>query len=86
MPWTLNKNGVKPKVTLTEVEQSHLNEFMNGVRGGSSPSVAASGWDSAYKNLVGDQYQIRLSQKNRATFTVNAKTQVVTMLQVGGHT
>lgn len=86
MPWTLDKNGVTPSVQLTPTEQDHLNEFMNRVRAGDSPSVAASGWGSDYKCLQGDQYQIRLSRNNRATFTVNTNTEVVTMLQVGGHT
>lgn len=86
MAWTLNKNGVTPSVKLTTTEQDHLNEFMNRVRAGEAPSDAASGWDSNYKNLTGQQYQIRLSQKNRATFTVDPKAQRVTMLQVGGHT
>jgi hypothetical protein len=86
MPWTLNKNGVRPSLPLTATEQGHLNKFMDSVRAGNSPKDAASGWDSQYKKLVNDQYQIRLSKKNRATFTVNTTTQVVTMLQVGGHT
>ncbi len=85
MPYTLNKNGVTPSGTLTKVEQDHLNEFMNRIRNeGISPKEAASGWDSKYTKLVGDQYEIRLSQSNRATFTVVGTT--VTMLQVGGHT
>jgi Fe-S cluster biogenesis protein NfuA len=88
MPWTLNKNGVTPRVTLTTAEQLKLNTFMNAVRAGQAPNVAASSWDSNYKKLQGtaDQYEIRLSGGCRATFTVNTTTQVVTMLQVGGHT
>ena len=86
MAWKLDKNGVTPQVPLNATEQTHLNEFMNSVREGNSPSVAAQQWDSNYKKLQGNQYQIRLSQGCRATFTVNDTTQVVTMLQVGGHT
>jgi hypothetical protein len=86
MTWTLDKNNVTPSVALTGAEQDHLNEFMNKVRSDVHPKVAASGWDSNYKQLVGDQYQIRLSQANRATFRVNEAAQRVTMLQVGGHT
>lgn len=85
MPYTLNKNGVTPSRRLTNAEQDHLNEFMNRIRNeGISPKDACSGWDSQYKNLTGNQYQIRLSKNNRATFTVVGTT--VTMLQVGGHT
>lgn len=86
MAWKLNKNGVTPSRPLTTAQQQHLNEFMNSVREGNSPKVAASQWDSDYKNLQGDQYQIRLSQGCRATFIVDNATQTVTMLQVGGHT
>jgi hypothetical protein len=86
MPWTLNKNSVTPNVNLSNVEQGHLNDFMNAVRNGTHPKTAAASWDSDYKNLTGDQYQIRLSQANRATFLVNNTTQVVTMTAVGGHT
>jgi hypothetical protein len=84
--WTLDKNGVKPSVPLTKAEQDHLNEFMNKVREDTDPKTAASGWDSNYKHLQGDQYQIRLSQSNRATFTVDTTHHVVKMLAVGGHT
>ena len=85
MPYTLNKNDVTPSRPLTTSEQDHLNEFMNKIRNeGVSPKVAASGWDSDYKQLAGDQYQIRLSKGNRVTFSVVGNT--VTMLQVGGHT
>ena len=88
MAWTLNKNGVRPQRVLTGAEQSNLNVFMNAVRAGAEPSAAAASWDSKYTKLRGtrDQFEIRLSQGCRATFTVNTNTQTVTMLQVGGHT
>jgi hypothetical protein len=88
MAWTLNKNGVTPSVTLTSVEQDHLNEFMNKVRENIDPKTAASGWGSDYKCLDSrtHQFQIRLSKGNRATFTVDTTHEVVTMLAVGGHT
>lgn len=87
MAYTLDKNGVTPSGTLTNVEQDHLNEFMNRIRNeGVDPKTAASGWDSNYKKLAGteNQFEIRLSLANRATFSVIGT--VVTMLQVGGHT
>jgi hypothetical protein len=86
MAWDLDKNGVTPSVDLNSTEQAHLNEFMNEVRGGKDPKSVADGWDSDYKNLSGDQYQIRLSRRNRVTFTVDHGNQLVTILQVGGHT
>jgi len=86
MGWKLNKNGVTPRVELTRSEQQNLNTFMNAVRSNVDPKKAADLWDSNFKNLYRDQYQIRLSQGNRATFEVDWDTQTVTMLQVGGHT
>lgn len=87
MAWTLNKNGVTPRVPLTSSEQRNLNIFMNAVRAGTEPSAAAAVWDSKYTKLQGapNQYEIRLSGGCRATFTVNKNTETVTMLAVGGH-
>jgi len=91
--WTLNKNGVTPNWAHQDptfkVAQDHLNEFMDNIRiYGCSPEIAASSWDSNYKKLKGttDQYEIRLTGSERATFRVNTATRVVTMLAVGGHT
>jgi hypothetical protein len=86
MPWKLDKNNVTPSVPLTKAEQDHLNEFMNKIRAGSSPHDAAAGWDSEYKRLAGEEYQIRLSRGNRVVFLVNAASQTVKIMQVGGHT
>lgn len=87
--WNLDKNGVTPSIPLTHSEQDHLNTFMNQIRlAGVSPKEAAVGWDSNYKKLRGtrDQYEIRLSQGNRATFLVDDERKIVTMEAVGGHT
>lgn len=87
--WDLDKNQVTPKVRLTRAEQDNLNTFMNAIRlSGITPNDAASEWDSDFKKLRGtrDQYEIRLSQSNRATFSVDYDRKMVTMLAVGGHT
>lgn len=44
--------------------------------------------DLNYKPLSGTtgQYEIRLSQGHRATFTVNESTEQVVVYQIGGHT
>ncbi len=85
MPYTLDKNGVTPSVPLTASEQDNLNTFMNRIRlEGVHPITAAASWDSDYKNLIGNQYQIRLSQRNRVTFEIDGD--IVRILQVGGHT
>jgi len=85
--WTLNKNGVTPSLALTPVEQKNLNEFMSLVNAGNAPSIAANGWKSEYKKLGGtvNQFEIRLSLSNRATFIVDDKNSIVTMIAVGGH-
>ena len=88
MPWTLDKNGVTPDVDLTTAEQDKLNAFMGAIQNdGKHPRTAAQeAGDTMYENLQGDQYQIRLSKANRATFTVDDDNERVTFLQVGGHT
>ena len=83
--WKLNKNGVTPSVTLTPSEQKNLNDFMGGIQKGEHPATVASAWSANYKRLQDNQFQIRLSGSNRATFTVDETTKTVTMLQVGGH-
>jgi hypothetical protein len=90
MPWTLDKNGVTPSVPLTAAEQLRLNTFMNAVRAGKHPKEAAKdAGDTDYKefgNTKIRQGQIRMSQGKRVTFEVNDNTQVVKIIQVGGHT
>lgn len=88
MPWTLDKNNVIPNRPLTAAEQGNLNTFMNSVRQGNHPKVAAGSFDGKYTKLAGttNQYEIRLSQKNRAIFIVDDANQTVKILQVGGHT
>jgi hypothetical protein len=89
MSWKLNKNGVRPKVTLTDTEQDKLNAFMDAITtNGLHPATAAKDTRCKYIKLEGteNQYEIHLSAGNRATFTVDEKTETVTMLQVGGHT
>ena len=44
--------------------------------------------DLNYKSLVGapNQFEIRLNQHHRATFSVDGSTETVTVYQIGGHT
>ncbi|MBX3276287.1 MAG: hypothetical protein KF729_38900 [Sandaracinaceae bacterium] len=89
MTWSLDKSSADWSRwhRLTPTEQRKWDSFQNAVSRGSDPQSAASLLGAAdYKCLAGDQYQIRLSQKNRATFRVDRGTQTVTVLQVGGHT
>ena len=87
--WTLDKHGVTPSVTLKDSEQDKLNTFMGNIqRDGQHPKDAASvgGYDYKLLDKNTQLYQIRLSQKNRATFYVDENTHTVVMCQVGGHT
>ncbi|UQA56949.1 hypothetical protein [Polyangium aurulentum] len=86
MPWRLDKDHADFK-TLTLSEQARFDEFQNSIHHlGMHPRVAAQSWDSNYKELAHNQFQIRLSQGNRCTFIIDEGRQLVTILQVGGHT
>jgi len=85
--WNLDKSRARFG-HLTRVEQEKFDIFQNAIHNeGVSPKEAADRMgDADYKRLQGDQYQIRLSQRNRATFLVDNVHHIVTILQVGGHT
>jgi murein DD-endopeptidase MepM/ murein hydrolase activator NlpD len=84
--WTLDETSAKEK-DLTDVEKTKFNIFKNAVRSGLHPKQAADKMgDANYKKLLKNQYEIRLSQAGRATFTVDSKAHKVKILQVGGHT
>jgi len=87
MPWTIDKASAE-YAQLTKSEQAKYDIFQNAIQNQHKhPKQAAEeAGDTDYKLLQGDQYQIRLSQGNRVTFTVNPTSQVVTILQVGRHT
>ncbi|HCR49818.1 MAG TPA: hypothetical protein PLL64_02585 [Rhodothermales bacterium] len=86
MSWSLDKTGARFDVVLHATEQMKFDNFQNAVNWGSHPKDAATGFDYDFKCLYDDVYQIRLSQKNRATFRVDEKRKVCVILQVGGHT
>ncbi len=77
-------------VQLTNSEQNKYDTFQNEiVQNGVHPrEAAAKAGDTNYRKLAGteNQFEIRLSQGARATFLVDDATQVVTMMQLGGHT
>jgi mRNA-degrading endonuclease RelE of RelBE toxin-antitoxin system len=85
--WTLVKKRAK-FIPLTAAEQNRYDVFQNAIANkGHHPQEAARlAGDTDYKKLQGNQYEIRLSQRNRVTFTVDDKNHVVTILQAGGHT
>ena len=85
--WSLDKSNAQFK-TLTRSEQARFDQFQNAIHHrGVNPKDAAREMGGAnYKNLAGDQFQIRLSKGNRVTFRVLANEFKVIILQVGGHT
>ena len=88
MPWTLDKSRAKFISDLTKSEQDVFDRFQDAIANeGIHPKQAADqAGDTNYKNLQGDQFQIRLSGDKRATFLVDKDAEVCTILQVGGHT
>jgi hypothetical protein len=86
--WRLDKTRARFSRDLTFAEQQTFDTFQNAIQHhGMHPKDAAKqAGDTNYKCLAGDQYQIRLSQGNRATFRVHTTGKTVEILQVGGHT
>ena len=87
MPWRIDKSKAKFS-TLEKTEQDKWDAFQNAVHSKHMhPKEAAKAARcDDYKVLTGNQYQIRLSKGNRATFLVDEKAELVTVKQVGGHT
>lgn len=89
MGWKIDKRSAKFG-HLGVAAQALWDRFQNGVHQGQHPMAAArQAGDTNPKVLSGSkiqQYQIRLSYSDRATFLVDDITQTVTVLQVGGHT
>lgn len=88
MPWTLDKSRANFVSDLNATEQGVFDRFQNAIANdGLHPKLAAEqAGNTDYKNLQGDQFQIRLSGQKRATFLVDKTTEVCTILDVGGHT
>ncbi|OPA97488.1 hypothetical protein [Pseudomonas sp. Xaverov 259] len=87
--WHLNKVTASFTAHLPRAAQNNFDTFQNAIHNlGIHPRDAAQMLGSAdYKRLgTSDQYQIRLSGSERATFLVDTATRTVTILQVGGHT
>ncbi|MEA5497716.1 hypothetical protein VB834_03365 [Limnoraphis robusta Tam1] len=85
--WTVNKKNAEFG-QLTKAEQAKFDIFQDEIHNhGLHPKDAAKeAGDTDYKQLKGNQFQIRLSGRERATFLVDDENEIVTILQVGGHT
>jgi hypothetical protein len=91
MPWTFDKSRMQVTGQLTASEQEKFDIFQNAIQSeGLHPRQAAERAGATnYKNLLGDQFQIRLSQSARATFRVlddGGGNGRVEMIDLGGHT
>lgn len=96
MAWTIDKSHVDWSRwdSLPADAKQNWDTFQNAIyHDGLHPAEAAARVGvvahrarADYKCLYGDQYQIRLSYSDRATFRVDESTFSVTVLQVGGHT
>jgi len=90
MAWTYDKSNMEFVGQLTNSEQDKFDLFQNKIeKDGVHPRDAAREAGSTnYIQLQGtqNQFEIRLSQRTRATFFVHDQTQVVEMSQIGGHT
>jgi mRNA-degrading endonuclease RelE of RelBE toxin-antitoxin system len=86
MSWTITEFEVR--ATLTTTEMIKWERFRAAVTAGNHPKTAAENSDAEYKKIRGpnNQYQISLSKKNRAIFTIDKTNKIVTVLGVGGHT
>ena len=87
--WKLDKSRAT-FTQLTNPEQKNFDIFQNAIasQGMSARDAAAKIRSADFKvlNKKTGQYQIRLSQANRATFLIDNTTHTVKILQVGGHT
>lgn len=88
MAWSIDVTNAKFG-ELNTTEQANWNCFVAQVTAGNHPKTASEQCgDMKYTLLKGtkNQFEIRLSGGERATFIVNKDTETVEVLQVGGHT
>jgi hypothetical protein len=89
MPWTLDKSAATYSISVLDtVAQDKFDRFQNAIQQqGIHPKQAAADLGAAdYKCLNGmNRYQFRLTGFHRVTFDLNAATQTVTIIEVGGH-
>ncbi|MGW4393993.1 RHS repeat-associated core domain-containing protein [Amycolatopsis nivea] len=87
--WTFSKQDMRfGNQPLTAAEQAKFDTFQNFIHNNKwHPKKAAEeAGDMNYKQLSGNQFQIRLGGKQRATFRVLDDEKRVEMIQLGGHT
>lgn len=90
MAWTFDDSTASGRMGIAAAAMRNYYDWRRRVRDlGEHPYDAARYvGDLNYKQLRGShsQYEIRLNQKHRATFTVDDDAQRVTVLEIGGHT
>lgn len=90
MAWTFDDSRASGTPGIPSAAMNKYYAWRRFIRDhGKHPKDAASDvGDLDYKLLRGTdaQYQIRLNQEHRVTFTVDSANERVTVLQIGGHT
>ncbi|MCL4205419.1 MAG: hypothetical protein KJ000_23300 [Pirellulaceae bacterium] len=88
MAWRIDKSKAVFSPELTSSDQTKWDAFQNAIHNKHMhpKDAAEAARCDQYKKLTGNQFQIRLSGKMRATFLVDESKEVVTVKQVGGHT
>lgn len=96
MVWTLDKSHVSwhrwdalpadAKRNWDTFQDAIHNDGLHPSQAAERVGLVAHRQRADYKCLIGDQFQIRLSYSERATFRVDESTHTVTVLEVGGHT
>ena len=88
MAWKIDKSKATFSDELTSSDQTKWDAFQNAIHNKHMhpKDAAEAARCDQYKKLTGNQYQIRLSGKMRATFLVDETKELVTVKQVGGHT
>lgn len=87
MPYTIHNEARIRFPALTKAEETVWDKFVRNIHAGQDPKTAADGaGDTDYKKLAGtrNQWQFRLSGKNRVSFVLDGTT--LRQVQVGGHT
>ena len=87
MPYTIDKENKIRFPQLTKVEEAVWDKFVQSIHSGKDPKSAAdAAGDTKYTKLRGpkNQFEFRLSGKNRVSFVLDGTT--LRQVQVGGHT
>lgn len=90
MPWTIDDTRAQTARGIPPAAERKYEEWRADIHdNGTHPKVAAEAVRGLrYKELNGghSQYEIRLNDQHRVTFTVDSALSEVRVYQIGGHT